>query len=153
MENLHVGNAHEDAITANPTGFSIIYLCPLIHERQRLQLCALHAINNLLQLDQGLDGEVSNSSGMMSNPVLLCGGKIYEIKNSIPYVTKAEFDSVADELTVREEECFRNTTETTTAEDGERKISFWKQMWSHHRTPFTGNYSLEASDVHASICV
>jgi len=96
-----------------------------VHERQKWQLCAVHTINNLLQLSQ--PPPKSDSSTTPPPPVAVA--------------TKAEFDQIANELTMMENALLKDGGGGGISNaDG---IVAWEVLWSHHRTPFLGNYSFE----------
>jgi hypothetical protein len=138
---------------------------PLIHDSQHLQLCAIHALNNLMQLSktsknrtierQGrgkqfpiqfpneaeqvdIDDQVNGERKEM----ILINGEVYTVKH-VECGTKEEFDSLADNLTCKEEALLMGDGEEESADLGTNKISLWRRIRSNHRTPITGNYSFE----------
>lgn len=105
----------------------------IVHERQNLQLCAVHTVNNLLQLSE------KNQEGWT------CGGHDIGKQNAWTYVTKAELDAIADELTVAENQLLLdpsiiNESETTASSE---QPSLFDKLSSQHRTIVFGNYSTE----------
>jgi hypothetical protein len=143
---------------------SSIAIAPLIHETQSRQLCAVHALNNLLQLSTMIDKTTDTACrrrtkdccsnhddyhDQQEQQVMLCCGTIYRHPFMEPG-SIAEFNVIADELTRRETQLYleKDDGATTTSEeivDGCHKssISFWNVMRGHHRTPLLGNYSFE----------
>lgn len=150
-------NCNNDVNTSTQAGIwdcSKPTLAPLVRESQSLQLCALHSMNNLLQLrpiHNGGDGEES---------LILCGGNLYR-HSKIRAGSKAEFDAIADELTFKEAQWYSQdksdgesnqiSEERKAANENAnhgRHLSYWQLLRSHHRTLVTGNYSFEVSDLH-----
>ena len=109
-----------------------ISVIPLYNQGQNLQLCAVHTVNNLLQ---------HTGDCTLSDSFILCSGKLHPI-NPFQPATKAEFDQIADNLTLREA-ALLNGDDTTQENKIFRKISYRQILQSHHRTPVTGNYSFE----------
>jgi hypothetical protein len=101
----------------------------IIHEVQSRQLCAMHAINNLLQLTSTTEDLIArpNMRGKGSTTTLSC-------------CTKVELDMIADELTLAEKRLLG---------DEQPKLSLFDTIFSKHRTIWLGNYSVEVS----TICV
>jgi len=135
--------------TTPQKSMSTISIAPLFHESQRLQLCALHALNNLLQLSPDNNEGISDEDE--SDNLILCSGKLY-CHDALPHATKSEFNALADDLTSREAELYNESNgqnQDQAQEQGEsgrvggRKLSWWRWIRSQHRTPFTGNYSFE----------
>ena len=132
-------------------------LGPLIRESQSLQLCALHSMNNLLQLRpvcKKIGGSIS-SPGSDDENLILCGGDLY-CHSKLKAGSKAEFNAIADELTFQETQLYSQNEpdgESNHAGNEEipanrnhgRHLSYWQLLRSHHRTPITGNYSFEVS--------
>lgn len=103
----------------------------LVHERQSFQLCAVHTINNLLQLKH------ANDDGWM------CDEK--RLTNHWKRATKHELDTIADELTVAESRLML-VAEDETNEEGSSSSTqptYYQQYTSQHRTAIFGNYSVE----------
>ena len=148
-----------NSITSSPSGSPTpvpfppyLYLEPLIHEDQSLQLCALHTINNLLQLQKSIDPPASESDNNLEEG-LLVGGRLYPSSSSfVPcgstdIATTRELNQIADELTQREHKLLTQgveAVEDTFCEDNKKtKISLWRKLKSQHRTVVAGNYSFE----------
>lgn len=88
-------------------------------ESQHLQLCAVHAINNLLQ-----------------------------ISNQEDAATKEELDSIADSLITAEKAIYNSSEESLENANKNRStvgISWYDSLTNRHRTPILGNYSFEVS--------
>jgi hypothetical protein len=122
-----------------------ITIAPLIHETQSLQLCAIHALNNLLQLC--VHGKHGTTKNINSNQqIILCHGRLFR-HAIIEAGTKGEFDAIADEVTRKEAIIYRDACakDTDISEMNERRhrSSFLQALTSRHRTPLFGNYSYE----------
>lgn len=102
----------------------------VVHERQSLQLCAVHTINNLLQLTND-DRELP----------WFCGRYSATSTRREP-TTQTEMDRIACELTHAEEALLSSTSSR-----GRR--GWWCSCcWnSNHRTLYYGNYSFETLEV------
>lgn len=103
----------------------------VVHERQHLQLCAVHTINNLLQL-----------SADCEQLPWCCGSTVRwrtPARNLEPPCSQREMDSIACDLTRAEDELLQ------------RRHRPWNQRCccanSNHRTPYYGNYSFETLEV------
>lgn len=107
----------------------------IVHEKQHLQLCAVHAVNNLLQLSK--DEHDSKYQWLCGERELkLCAAQL------LP-ATKAEFDEIADGLTVLENDLL-SLVHTVSNEIGRRRgPNLYERINSNHRTIFFGNYSFE----------
>lgn len=99
----------------------------IVHEKQRLQLCAIHTINNLLQLN----ADLSVNADVARAPA-----------------TKEELDLLADNLTCIEKQVLSPPNGGNG--DGGRQVvrspctlSIYDKIFSNHRTPILGNYSFE----------
>lgn len=101
----------------------------IIHERQNLQLCAVHTVNNLLQLSEDM------SQGWT------CGGYGIGDRTKWTYATKAELDTIADQLTVAENRLLEEPN--STGNDYTGSPSILQKISSQHRTLVFGNYSME----------
>lgn len=106
----------------------------LVHERQSLQLCAIHTINNLLQISGENDAE------------WMCGShKLKQQPDWTLLATKAELDAISDQLTIQESNLLvegeGNDSFTTTP-------SFYQKLRSQHRTMVFGRYSFEVRCVY-----
>lgn len=101
--------------------------CSLVHERQSLQLCAIHTINNLLQLTN------DNKQGWT------CGASHRLKRPSWTLATKTELDEIADELTVAENQLLVEGND----QDVSLQPSLYQKLSSQHRTVLFGRYSSE----------
>ena len=108
----------------------------LVHESQKRQLCAVHTINNLLQLSPAPNDTQEND----------------ECRCSL--ATKEELDRIADELTLAENDLLRPIQEQTDQnnaagdkidEVSHQELSISDLIFSKHRTVWWGNYSFEVS--------
>ena len=127
-------------------------LRPMKLEQQKLQLCAKHAVNNLLQLDSTKHVERESERQMF----IVCHGKIWKMLKQEIFnpCTKKELDLIADEMTFKENELYttnENHVEDIDAKTYYSRLSYWQILRSSHRTPITGNYSYEVSFVIAFI--
>lgn len=151
MDECITTNNKSESCSHSDLSFAI--LAPLTHERQRLQLCALHTINNLLQpiASDNKDERRAGESGKLS--FMVCGGIFYDVERP-KIVTKSELNSIADALTIKEEGLYgTDVTGTGTQQETEKceqsgidvgaSMSWWKAIKSHHRNPISGNYSFE----------
>jgi hypothetical protein len=102
--------------------------CLIVHEQQSFQLCAIHTINNLLQLT------TDNRFGWT------CGGTLVIERPSWTLATKTELDSIADELTVAEN---RLLVEQEDGQHSSPHPSLYEKLSSQHRTIMFGRYSSE----------
>lgn len=106
----------------------------IVHERQNLQLCAIHTVNNLLQLSE------NNQEGWT------CGGRnLRDRTTSWTCASKAELDMIADELTVAENQLLVDPS-SNESETGSTELSLFQKLSSQHRTVVFGNYSTEVCD-------
>lgn len=166
----------------------LITVQPLVHEVQSRQLCAVHTLNNLLQLRTTIKASSASSESSISSissrqnkhvqttkEWMLINDHLYDCNDNgnimlNTVATKEEFDIIADNLTQREQYLMKemmmisnndndndnelnkndthDVTRTTRSCDDDfinqkEKISLWDQLRSNHRSPFTGNYSLE----------
>ena len=99
----------------------------MVHEKQWLQQCGIHAINNLLQLSKS---DAVNETG----------------KTNQKRVTIEEMNQISDELTHRELKILSNDYDKNNDEVYHR-LSLLDKWKSHHRTPIFGNYSYEALEM------
>jgi len=131
-----------------------IIVAPVYRESQSLQLCALHSMNNLLQLNPHIKNGVL-SSDEDAESLILCGGDLYYHSKLKPG-SKAEFNAIADQLTVHEAQWLSQThSDRESSQTLDEKsatnphhvghLSYWNLLRSHHRAVFTGNYSFEVS--------
>lgn len=105
--------------------------CSIVHEHQSLQLCAIHTINNLLQLTK------DNHQGW------ICGSTKFS-KPSWTLATKAELDEIADELTMAENQLLVQGDSSVSSSPTEP--SLYQKLSSQHRTLVFGRYSSEVCD-------
>lgn len=103
----------------------------IVHEMQSRQLCAMHTINNLLQLTSTTEDLIGSTSmeGKGSSATLSC-------------CTKIELDMIADELTLAEKRLLG---------DEQQKLYLLDIIFSKHRTIWLGNYSVEVSIIHVPL--
>ena len=144
---MEVTETNNESFESSKTKPSFEYkLWPMKLERQKLQLCAKHAVNNLLQLDSTKNVEQESEKHMF----IVCHGKIWKISKQEIFnpCTKKELDLIADEMTFKENELY-TTNESQDEDNGAEtyysKLSYWQILRSSHRTPITGNYSYEVS--------
>ena len=117
-----------------------------IHEKQTRQFCAVHTVNNLLQIPRtGEEGPINEEfDGICQR--WTCNGHVLEeadrmtSSSSVIWraATQTEFDDIAQEITLRERQLTKST------DNDNESLTLWQRLWSHHGTPFFGNYSLEA---------
>ncbi|KAL9182574.1 hypothetical protein ACHAXT_013226 [Thalassiosira profunda] len=142
----------------------------MIHDKQVRQLCAVHSVNNLLQLphDSGVDDEDGEGGGEMTANVhqWTCRGRILQQtggrivdgpsttttpggktdagskkhRRKWGVATQQEFDEIAEEFTLREQMLFASD-ESPNEKSG--RISLLQRVRSQYGTPYFGNYSLE----------
>lgn len=121
-----------------------------LHEKQSLQLCAVHAVNNLLQISHDADARVDimehdgsyvSSDEKVSQDdgfFMLCAGNVYRCNQNLRMrANKKEFDDIADELHQKEIHLL--------SQDPTRVPWTRFLRMSNHRSLFTGNYSFEVS--------
>jgi hypothetical protein len=106
----------------------------IVHEQQNLQLCAVHTVNNLLQLSEN-----------MSQEGWTCGGDGIGDRTTWTYATKAELDAIADQLTVAENQLLVEAS--SHGNDYAGSPSILQKFSSQHRTLVFGNYSIEVCDL------
>ena len=137
----------------------------VIHEKQQRQFCAIHAVNNLLQLSNHTNG-VDNLPDEDSHRQQVsyewrCHGRLLNQKRVSPTAldgylnsstnntdkitewdvaaTQLEFDTIAGEITSRELRLMEENIAVATTTD----LSTIERFRSKHFTPFFGNYSYE----------
>ena len=131
-----------------------IFIDPLVRQSQSLQLCALMAINNLLQLPANTPRSPTARTNTRRvdeiENLVLCGRNLfYHDAVALQVATKSELDAIADELILKESALLNGTCSNyeggPTDDSGSTRVnlSYWEIFRSHHRTPFTGNYSFE----------
>jgi len=109
----------------NKPSHTSVRMQPLaVHELQSRQLCAVHTINNLLQLSR----DVTHGEECCCLPA-----------------TKDELDRIADELTLAENNLLRPSADrvSPSSELSRRELSYSDLVFSRHRTVWWGNYSYE----------
>lgn len=110
----------------------------IVHEKQNLQLCAVHAVNNLLQISSH-DADVRHQ--------WQCGDQTLELKQAqLIMATKAEFNAIAESLTITENHLLSSDHSESNhaiivARQG--KLTLYEQLTSNHMTVLLGNYSFE----------
>ena len=152
---------------------TIIVLCPIVHEKQSFQFCALHSLNNLLQLsssnynttieyennktkDGCSNNNNNNKNGLPKNVVVGGIKDCHRWNHKFPSIgdgkmepfTKNELDRIANRFISAESKLFNNTNDGSILEendDSSPHVSFLQSLRSNHRTPLTGNYSYEVS--------
>ena len=148
----------------------------MIHEKQVRQFCAIHAVNNLLQLpsskrcgaaadrrvgtSQIKQERIDEAAAEQNIHRWTCKGHVLHECHDSPstssfhdkhwrVATQSEFDQIAQEITIRErhlmngdssEDASNEIDGTTTSNES---LSIWNRVWSHHGTPYLGNYSLQ----------
>lgn len=163
----------------------------IIHEQQVRQHCAIHAVNNLLQLpstlvydqevveeqqaatkgdvdgdDASHDEEIeavannNNDSETSIHHEWTCHGKIITHQRQWYTATQDEFDNIAIELTIREQNLLysllgdddnkipgissnEEMTNDKNDDSTKHKLSFLQRVRSQYGTPYLGNYSIE----------
>lgn len=145
---METSETNKESFSSKTGSFSENKLRPMELEHQKLQLCAKHAVNNLLQLDSTKKDE----QGREEDVFFVCHGKIWKISKQETFnpCSKKELDLIADEMTFKENELFKTDTfqdEDNDAKNYYSKLSYWQILRSSHRTPITGNYSYEVSFV------
>ena len=144
---MEITETNNESFESSKTGPSFEYkLRPMKLEHQKLQLCAKHAVNNLIQLDSTKTGERESEKDMF----IVCHGKLWKISKQEIFnpCTKKELDLIADEMTFKENELYttkESQVEGIGAKNYYSKLSYWQILRSSHRTPITGNYSYEVS--------
>ena len=113
----------------------------VVHERQSLQLCAVHTINNLLQLTTEQQHQHDRALPW------ICGNVRWPERPPEP-ASQHELDAIACELTHAEDALLHNRR---TAAAARHYIYPWSDRcccWnSNHRTVYYGNYSFETLEV------
>ena len=143
----------------------------MIHEDQVRQLCAIHTVNNLLQLPAELD--YAPTSQTTPIPIIhewKCHGRIIHqckqlnnctnLKRDWKAANQEEFDNIAKELTLREQmlmsgdestflsatsskEETANSVSSGISQTKFGRLSMLQRVRSQHGTPFFGNYSVD----------
>lgn len=131
-----------------------ILVLPILNDPQYLQFCAVHTINNLLQItkdatieteegdrdDRTLEERRNRLISDETTRMILVNGDLYT-QSKIDFASKKELDTIADEMSNRENALMkREEIENSETNEG---ISVWNVLRSNHRTLLTGNYSHE----------
>ncbi len=143
----------------------------MIHEKQERQFCAIHSVNNLLQLSKDSDGVVGVGAGQSdessqqqdvidewrchgrllycqqrskgnNSPTIIAG----QNKNNWNVVaTQSEFNAIAEEITHRELRLMEgiDSSDFTSENQSTSTLSTIQRFRSKHFTPTMGNYSFE----------
>lgn len=123
-----------------------ITIAPLVHETQCLQLCAIHALNNLLQLAVHDQHDNATKNIDLNQQIILSCGMLFR-HATMEAGSKGEFDSIADNFTHKEALLYQHdcAVDIDTVETNEctQSVSFRQVLTSRHRTPIFGNYSFE----------
>lgn len=124
----------------------------MIHEKQIRQFCAIHTANNLLQLPSGFRFEEANPDSVDMIHRWSCNGQTLQEcsqrspsdRNNWYAATHQEFDKIAQEITLRESRLMHGDPSLIDLDENDvTSLSSWQRIWSHHGTPYLGNYSLE----------
>ena len=115
-----------------------VTVAPIIREKQRLQLCAVHALNSLLQLSpcDRLENRKECEDRLFEKDLILYSGYLYR-KTQMIFATKTEFDEIANELSLKERELMGRRNSFV------KSCALIDSVYSNHRTLVTGNYSIE----------
>ena len=123
-----------------------VTVAPIIREKQRLQLCAVHALNSLLQLspcdraEEAVNYSEKNrkecKDRLFEKDIILYSGYLYR-KTQMIFATKTEFDEIANELSLKERELMGRRNSFV------KSCALIDSVYSNHRTLVTGNYSIE----------
>jgi len=143
--------------TSKQQNSSTLSIVPIVNDPQHRQLCAVHTINNLLQLTKNStamkdDGTVRIAAGGSNTTCksdattrsVLVTGEIYT-QPKLEFASKTELDLIADELSNRETVWMGGDEEEEREPNGKKTTvvgsSLWRRLRSNHRTLFTGNFS------------
>ena len=115
----------------------------VVHQRQSRQLCAVHALNNLLQLN------VDDTDGSASHECMYQCGPFTAVLRSCNLVTKVEMDQIADYLTFLENNLLLAVAEggLSSPEESPQEPSLKEKLVSNHRTMWLGCYSFECVEL------
>ena len=126
-----------------------------IHNTQHFQFCAIHTLNNLLQLTEKTITTTTTTTSEENTSsfhfLLLICGKIYHLDHDKMSTlrklgTKEEFDQIANDFIRQEKLLLSNNIDDIADECSSsvnERLSFWTTLMSNHRTPISGNYSFE----------
>jgi len=132
-----------------------VRVVPIVNDLQHLQFCAVHAINNLLQItkdsmrEKNGDGDhkifEEQRSRLKSDDttrrLVLVKGELYT-QSKMDFASKKELDTIADKMSDLEMSLMYGDEKS----DNDKKnigSSLWRNLRSNHRTLCTGNYSFE----------
>ena len=141
----------------------------MIHEDQVRQLCAIHTVNNLLQLPAELDYAPTSQTTPIIHEWKCHGRLIHQCKQfnnntntkkDWQAANQEEFDNIAKELTLREQmlmsgdestflsatsskEETANSVSSGISQTKFGRLSMLQRVRSQHGTPFFGNYSVD----------
>ncbi len=142
-------DGHASVDNSSSTDFGVQQL---VHDKQHRQLCAIHALNNLLQL---AENECKPRIGIhfseaKERPRLMVQDKCFNLDetklNALKVRgTKVEFDMIADSLTYQERILLEggDSLDVEAETNVKKNLSLWNKVKSNHRTLLTGNYSFE----------
>lgn len=148
----------------------------MIHEKQVRQFCAIHCVNNLLQLSKDSDCIESQQQHMINE--WRCHGRLLyrqqrlrgsglpttssdqndassgtDKMNWSVAATQSEFDDIAEEITNRElrlmqgnDPMTKGSNDCTFEKQSASTLSITQRFRSKHGTPIFGNYSYEVLD-------
>lgn len=149
----------------------------VVHERQSRQLCAIHAVNNLLQLhsspdadtaDEGCSASTDDTYPTHQSCMYQCGP--FTVQRSCQVATKVEMDRIADDLALMErnlllEDRLDSTkdgdynsaggaetpvdvvVEGSSSDSQHKELSLMDKLASNHRTVYLGCYSFECLEL------
>ena len=146
----------------------------VVHERQSRQLCAIHAVNNLLQLHSSPDVVTADECCSASMYEYQCGPFI--VQRSCQVATKVEMDRIADDLALTERNLLledrldstkdgdynnaagggeppvdvvegSSSDSTRDSQHKESELSLMDKLASNHRTIYLGSYSFECLEL------
>ena len=149
----------------------------VVHERQSRQLCAIHAVNNLLQLhsspdadtaDEGCSASTDDTYPTHQSCMYQCGP--FTVQRSCQVATKVEMDRIADDLALMErnlllEDRLDSTkdgdynsaggaetpvdvvVEGSSSDSPHKELSMMDKLASNHRTVYLGCYSFECLEL------
>ena len=116
----------------------------VVHQRQSRQLCAVHALNNLLQLHVD---DTDFGSGASHECMYQCG-PFTAVRRSCNLVTKIEMDQIADHLTLLENNLLAVAEGgSSSPQESPQEPSLKEKLLSNHRTMWLGCYSFECVEV------
>jgi hypothetical protein len=142
---MNRSNVHPSTIKSN------VQFIPeeILHEKQSLALCAVHAVNNLLQTchdtevvnpeikhDDSCESTISVER-ILDGDYLSCAGNVYSYARKLrKRARKEEFDEIADELYQKEKHLLSQ-------DPSRHNWTNFMRISNHHRSLIMGNYSFE----------